>query len=87
MSSIYNSASTRFQEKLGADESEEVRHNSIVGRPLTINQAAEFLQISRKQLYRLFDKKLLRSFHIGRKHFVSKNAIKDFIKEREEDER
>lgn len=86
MSSLYNDKVLPFYEKTGADELEETRHNSIVGRPLTINQAAAFLQISRKQIYRLFDKKLLRSFHIGRKRFVSMDAIRDFINEREEDE-
>lgn len=86
MSSIYSNADLRFQEKLGADKLEETRQNNIVGQPLTINQTTVFLQISRKQIYRLFDQKLLRSFHIGRRRFVSMNAINDFIKEREESE-
>lgn len=86
MSSIYNSADSRFQQKSGADESEKVRHNNNMSQPFTVNQAAAFLQISRNQIYRLFDMKLLRNYHVGRKRFVSMDAIKDFINEREEDE-
>lgn len=86
MPSLYNNADSRFLGKTGADKNNETQHNSSMAQPLTIEQTAAFLQISRKQIYRLFDQKLLRGFHIGRKHFVSAHAIKNFIKEREENE-
>lgn len=86
MSNLYNNEVLPFCEKTGADKNDETHHNGSMMQPLTIEQASVFLQISRKQIYRLFDQKLLRSFHIGRKHFISAHAIESFIKEREEEE-
>lgn len=86
MSNLYNNEVLPFCVKPGADRNAEMRHNNNMSQPLTVNQAAAFLQISRKQLYRLFDTRLLNSFHIGRKRYISAHAIESFIREREEEE-
>lgn len=84
MSNIYSNADLRLQRKIGADESEKVRHNKDIAKPLTIGETAEFLGISRDTLNQLFNKKLLRSYHIGRRRFVTMEAITDFINSQEE---
>lgn len=53
---------------------------------LSLPQAAKVLGVSLDTLNQLCRKKLLRSFHIGRRHFVSVDAIKEFIKDQEEAE-
>lgn len=84
MSNIYSNADSRFQQRIGADELVKVRHNKDIAKPLTIDEAAEFLGISRDTLNQLFNKKLLRSYHVGRRRFVTMEAITDFISNQEE---
>ncbi len=72
---------------LRAGVSAKVRNNGDMNvLSLSLSQAAKSLGISRDTLNQLCRKKLLRSFHIGRRHFVSVDAIKEFIKDQEEAE-
>ena len=71
----------------GAGVMPKVRNNSnMTGLSLSFSQAAEYLGVSRDTLSQLCNKRLLRSFHIGRRHFVTLDAIKEFINDQEEAE-
>ncbi len=86
MSNPYNASIPRFQAKMGADEKPKTHHNGNMIKPLTLEETTQFLGISRETLNQLFNKRLLRSFHIGRRRFVSAEALCAFIKEREQEE-
>ncbi len=71
----------------GAGVSPNLRNNSdMFGLTLSLPQAAKALGVSLDTLNQLCNKKLLRSFHIGRRHFVSCDALKEFIRTQEEAE-
>jgi excisionase family DNA binding protein len=46
---------------------------------LTVDQAAEQLQISRARLYQLLGQGVIRSVHIGRLHRISAEALQEYI--------
>lgn len=74
-----------FEEKSisGAGVSTKTRHN-VDMIALSIPQAAQSLGISRSLLYKLLERQIIRSFHIGGRHLISVAAIDEFIKAQEE---
>jgi excisionase family DNA binding protein len=46
---------------------------------LTVDQAAEQLQISRARLYQLLSQGAIRSVHIGRLHRIPAEALQEYI--------
>jgi excisionase family DNA binding protein len=46
---------------------------------LTVDQAAEQLQISRARLYQLLNQGAIRSVHIGRLHRIPAEALQEYI--------
>lgn len=71
----------------GAGRLEEVRDNhDMISLSLSLPQAARVLGVSTDTIQQLCNKRLLRSFHIGRRHLVSLEAIKTYIREQEEAE-
>jgi excisionase family DNA binding protein len=46
---------------------------------LTVDQAAEQLQISRARLYQLLSQGAIRSVHIGRLHRIRAEDLKEYI--------
>lgn len=71
---------------LGAGVTAKTRYDHSNMSLLSIPQAAECLGVSRATLYRLLDRKEIRSFHIGKKHYVTQVAISDYIRTREKAE-
>ena len=46
---------------------------------LTVDQAAEQLQISRARLYQLLSQGTIRSVHIGRLHRIPAEALAEYV--------
>lgn len=53
---------------------------------LSLDEAMHYLGISRSQLYRIFERKELPSFHIGTRRFVLKREVDRFIQKQVEAE-
>ncbi len=53
----------------------------------TISGAVEVMGLSRPTIYREIAAGRLRTFHVGRRHYVSDDAIREYILAREAEER
>lgn len=81
MSSIYNSADSRFQQKMGADKNANVRHNEDVDmRLFDKKEVCQRLNIGLSSLNKLLRLGIIKSAPVGVKRtlFTHKN-IKDYI--------
>lgn len=81
MANIYNNEILKFSEK-STDKNNEVRHTKNM--VLTITEAANYLRISRGSLYRLINRNLIMTFCIGRRRFITANAIDNYLSSVEE---
>lgn len=73
------------------DKTDVIRHNidmnvKTYSKVFTVEEAAQFLNISRSFLYKLFDSRKLQSFHSGKRRFVSLKALLDYIQQQEIEE-
>lgn len=70
----------------GAGVMAKTRYDHSSMSLLSIPQAVECLGVSRATFYRLLDRKEIRSFHIGRRRFVTQEALSNYIQTQEEAE-
>ena len=61
------------------------QRRSQAPRPGSLKSAAEQLGVSLPTLYKLIELKKLRTYHIGRAHRVSEEAVRDCIARLEEE--
>ena len=50
---------------------------------LTISQAEHYLHISHHTMYKMLNEGVIRNYRIGRRRFITRKAIEDFINFRE----
>lgn len=60
----------------------KARHN-IDKEVLCVKEVENILRISHSSLYKLLDKQLIKSFHVGRRRLISRTALENFITEQE----
>ena len=70
----------------GAGVMAKTRYDHSSMSLLSIPQATKCLGVSRATFYRLLDRKEIRSFHIGRRRFVTQEALSNYIQTQEEAE-
>ena len=81
MADKYNEEILKSSKK-GTDKNNEVRHtNNMV---LTIAEAEKYLRISHSTMYGLINQNLIRTICIGKRRFITTNAIEDFLNNMEE---
>lgn len=61
---------------------EKARHN-MYREILCVKEVEELLGISHSSLYKLLDRRLIKSFRVGRRRLISRAAIDNFIEEQE----
>ena len=80
MADKYNEEILKSSKK-GTDKNDEVRHTKNI--MLTIAETEKYLRISHSTLYGLINQNQIKTVHIGKRRFITFDAIDEFLKKME----